>query len=178
MSNNSGNTPRLLSGKVKQQLPDGSYDFLSLSDAEKYLGAPVANGYVLSSLVDGTRSWVPPDSGATGATGPLGATGATGPTGATGATGATGQQGSTGSTGATGLTGSTGATGLTGSTGATGATGVTGATGSTGPVGATGTTGPIGPTGATGPVIPYIFDGGDPTSTYFVGPAFDCGGVT
>lgn len=175
MSNNSGNTPRLLSGKVKQQLPDGSFDFLSLADTEKYLGVPLANGYVLSSLVDGTRSWVPPDTGATGATGPIGATGATGPIGATGATG---QQGSTGSTGSTGFTGSTGATGPQGSTGATGATGQTGATGSTGPVGATGSTGPIGPTGATGPVIPYIFDGGDPTSTYFVGPAFDCGGVT
>lgn len=117
-TNATGNTPRLLSGKVKQQLPDGSYDFLSLADAEKYLGVPLANGYVLSSLVDGTRSWVPPLSGPTGATG------------------------------------------------------------ATGPIGATGTTGPIGPTGATGPVIPYIFDGGSPTSTYFVGPAFDCGGVT
>ena len=175
MSNNSGNTPRLLSGKVKQQLPDGSYDFLSLADAEKYLGTPLANGYVLSSLIDGTRSWVPPDTGATGATGPIGSTGATGPTGPTGATGITG---ATGATGSTGLTGSTGATGQQGSTGATGATGLTGATGSTGAVGATGSTGRIGPTGATGPVIPYMFDGGDPTSTYFVGPAFDCGGVT
>lgn len=112
------NTPRLLSGKVKQQLPDGSFDFLSLADTEKYLGVPAANNYVLTSLVDGTRSWQPADVGATGATGPIG------------------------------------------------------------PTGATGSTGPEGPTGATGPVIPYIFDGGSPTSTYFVGPAFDCGGVT
>jgi len=27
-------------------------------------------------------------------------------------------------------------------------------------------------------VVPYIFDGGNPYSTYYVGPAFDCGGVT
>ena len=30
----------------------------------------------------------------------------------------------------------------------------------------------------TATVVPYIFDGGTPYSTYFVGPAFDCGGVT
>jgi hypothetical protein len=37
---------------------------------------------------------------------------------------------------------------------------------------------PTGPTGPTGPITPYIFDGGSPTSSYAVGPAFDCGGVT
>lgn len=47
-----------------------------------------------------------------------------------------------------------------------------GTQGATGPVGATG------PTGATGAIVPYIFDGGTPYSTYYVGPAFDCGGVT
>lgn len=30
----------------------------------------------------------------------------------------------------------------------------------------------------TATVVPYIFDGGTPFSTYYVGPAFDCGGVT
>lgn len=49
---------------------------------------------------------------------------------------------------------------------------VTGTQGATGPEGATG------PTGATGAIVPYIFDGGTPFSTYYVGPAFDCGGVT
>lgn len=53
-----------------------------------------------------------------------------------------------------------------------------GPTGPTGPLGPSGATGPTGTTGPTGPVTPYIFDGGDPSSTYFVGPAFDCGGVT
>jgi hypothetical protein len=38
-----------------------------------------------------------------------------------------------------------------------------------------GPTGPTGSTGDTGPVIPYIFDGGDASSSYFLGPAFDCG---
>ena len=91
--------------------------------------------------------------------------GAIGPEGSTGATG-------TGSTGATGVAGNDGATGPAGSIGATGASGTIGLDGSTG------ATGIQGPTGATGPVVPYIFDGGSPSSTYFVGPAFDCGGVT
>ena len=144
----------------------------------------------------------------TGPTGLTGATGAdstvTGPTGLTGATGAastvTGPTGLTGATGAdstvtgpTGLTGATGAastvtghTGLTGPTGATGpistVPGPTGAQGPTGPAGSGGGggggDGPTGPTGANGATIPYIFDGGDPTSVYSVGPAFDAGGVT
>lgn len=34
-------------------------------------------------------------------------------------------------------------------------------------------------TGSAGAnAVPYIFDGGSPTSNYSVGPAFDCGGVT
>ena len=35
-------------------------------------------------------------------------------------------------------------------------------------------------TGFTGSaaIVPYIFEGGSPTSNYSVGPAFDCGGVT
>jgi hypothetical protein len=32
-----------------------------------------------------------------------------------------------------------------------------------------------GPTGPPGPVTSYIFDGGDASSTYVLGPAFDCG---
>ena len=62
-----------------------------------------------------------------------------------------------------------GPTGATGDTGDTGATGDTGDTGDTGHIGATGFT------GATGPVIPYIFDGGNASTSYFLGPAFDCG---
>ena len=49
--------------------------------------------------------------------------------------------------------------------------GPTGLTGSTGYTGSTGLTGP------TGMITPYIFDGGDPFTTYYLGPAFDCGGV-
>jgi hypothetical protein len=86
-----------------------------------------------------------------------------------------GPQGDQGSTGATGFNGSTGATGITGATGTTGATGLTGTTGASGTTGATGTPGA---TGATGPITAYIFDGGNPSSNYTVGPAFDCGGVT
>ena len=32
-----------------------------------------------------------------------------------------------------------------------------------------------GPTGPTGPTTSYIFDGGNSTSIYTIGPAFDCG---
>jgi hypothetical protein len=59
-----------------------------------------------------------------------------------------------------------------GSTGPTGADGPTGAAGEVGPSGADGAPGPTGP---TGPVTSYIFDGGSAASTYFLGPAFDCG---
>jgi hypothetical protein len=124
MANGAGNNAKLLSGRVRTQLPDGSYQFLSLANTEPYLGVPAANGYVLSSTTSGTRSWVAPG---------LGATGATGATGVVGPTGATGLQGSTGITGPTGATGVDGATGLTGATGPVGATGI-GATGATGPV--------------------------------------------
>jgi hypothetical protein len=114
--------------------------------------------------------------GFTGYTGPMGDvtnTGATGPTGSLGVTGATGLQGVTG---ATGLQGDTGDTGPTGATGIQGATGATGATGSAGVTGATGDQGTTGPTGQT-LIVPYIFDGGDPSSNYSVGPAFNCGSV-
>ena len=128
--------------------------------------------------------------GVTGATGPTGNTGntgntgptgsLTGPTGATGATGATGPTGFTGPTGATGPTGFTGPTGATGNTGPTGFTGPTGPTGFTGPIGTatnTGATGVGGPTGSTGPITYYIFDGGDPSTSFTDGPAFNCGGA-
>ena len=67
-----------------------------------------------------------------------------------------------------------------GGTSGTGPTGPTGSTGSTGPTGPTGRTGPTGSTGSTGPTgavlyTAIIFDGGDSTSTYPLGPAFDCG---
>ncbi len=59
--------------------------------------------------------------------------------------------------------------GFTGPTGVTGPAGF-GSTGATG-VGDTGATGP------TGPIIAYIFDGGQPSTSYVVGPAFNAGGV-
>jgi len=70
--------------------------------------------------------------------------------------------------------------GLNGPTGATGYNGTTGTTGPTGPTGyngTTGTTGPTGPTGPTGEVVysATVFDGGSASSTYPLGPAFDCG---
>jgi hypothetical protein len=37
--------------------------------------------------------------------------------------------------------------------------------------------GSTGPTGPTGNIVPYIFDGGNPSSVYTVGPAFNAGGV-
>ena len=78
-----------------------------------------------------------------------------------------------------GVTGSTGPTGAAG--GGTGATGPTGAAG-----GGTGNTGPTGPagggTGATGPtgsVLIYatVFDGGNASTNYIIGPVFNCGGA-
>jgi hypothetical protein len=59
-------------------------------------------------------------------------------------------------------------------TGETGPTGPTGMTGETGPTGM----GEAGPTGPTGPVVAYIFDGGDASSSYILGPAFDCGNAS
>jgi hypothetical protein len=47
-----------------------------------------------------------------------------------------------------------------------------------GPQGIQGLQGVQGLQGPQSPVIPYIFEGGSPSSTYSVGPAFDCGGVT
>jgi hypothetical protein len=114
----------------------------------------------------------------TGATGPTGWTGYTGPAGTATNTGATGPTGWTGPTGATGVTGNTGPTGPTGWTGPQGIPGTANNTGATGPTGYIGVDGATGPTGPTGTVAPYVFDGGTPTSSYVVGPAFDCGGVT
>jgi hypothetical protein len=54
----------------------------------------------------------------------------------------------------------------------------TGATGEVGPTGATGETGSTGATGPTGPVVAYIFDGGQASSSYVLGPAFDCGNAS
>ena len=85
MANGAGNNAKLLSGRVRTQLPDGSYEFLSLANTEPYLGVPATNGYILSSTTSGTRSWVAPGLGATGAPGATGV-GATGLTGATGVT--------------------------------------------------------------------------------------------
>ena len=76
-----------------------------------------------------------------------------------------------------GYTGPTGYTGYTGYTGHTGPTGYTGYTGYTGNTGYTGYTGYTGNTGPTGTVIyvATVFDGGSSTTTYPLGPAFDCG---
>jgi hypothetical protein len=65
--------------------------------------------------------------------------------------------------------------------GGSGGGGSTGPTGAVGPSG--GPTGPSGPTGAgstgpTGAVSSYIFDGGQASSNYTIGPAFDCGNAS
>ena len=84
----------------------------------------------------------------------------------------------------TGLQGPRGLQGVQGEQGIQGPTGLQGPRGRAG--GPTGPTGPAGGggggTGFTGPtgtfaVIPYIFDGGTPSSTYSLGPVFDAGGV-
>ena len=65
-----------------------------------------------------------------------------------------------------------------GSSGGGGGVGPTGPTGpSQGPTGSTGPTG-AGGTGPTGPVSSYIFDGGQASSNYTIGPAFDCGNAS
>lgn len=79
--------------------------------------------------------------------------------------------------GAIGASGPTGSTGLQGSTGPTGLQGEQGVTGYTGAEGPTGSAGLQGMTGPTGQFSYYIFDGGVPSSSYTVGPAFDAGGV-
>jgi hypothetical protein len=80
------------------------------------------------------------------------------------------------------LNGPTGPTGPAGGGG--GGTGYTGPTGPAG--GGTGNTGPTGPegggTGATGPtgsVLIYatVFDGGNASTNYIIGPVFNCGGA-
>jgi hypothetical protein len=76
---------------------------------------------------------------------------------------------------ALGPRGDTGYTGPAGYTSNTGATGVTGYTGYTGPAGYTSNTGATGATGTPGRAVTIIFDGGDSTSVYTNGPAFDCG---
>lgn len=106
--------------------------------------------------------------GQTGPTGPFG-----GPKGDTGPTGSFGPTGPFG--GPTGPSGPTGRAGPTGHLGQTGPTGKQGQMGIIGPTGAYG--GPTGDTGPTGQVIlvAILFDGGDSTTTYPFGPAFDCG---
>jgi hypothetical protein len=53
---------RLISNKVKKtpstQVSEDRYNFLQLSEAEPDLGAPLGDGYVLTSDLDGSRSWV------------------------------------------------------------------------------------------------------------------------
>jgi hypothetical protein len=94
-----------------------------------------------------------------------------------GPTGATGYNGTTGTTGPTGYNGTAGEAGPTGPTGYNGTAGEAGPTGPTGYDGTTGTTGPTGVTGPTGEVVysAIVFDGGSATSTYPLGPVFDCG---
>ena len=68
--------------------------------------------------------------------------------------------------------------GYTGPTGvAGGGTGTGDGTGYTGPTGSPG--GGTGPTGPTGSVLIYstIFDGGNASTNYIIGPAFNCGGA-
>jgi len=76
------------------------------------------------------------------------------------------------------------AEGVTGPTGSgTGSDSGTGFTGPTGPGSGTGFTGPTGPgsgtgfTGPTGSVVIYstVFDGGNASTNYILGPAFNCG---
>ena len=52
---------------------------------------------------------------------------------------------------------------------------MSGPQGPTGPTGKDGTNGVTGPTGPSGNTTAYIFDGGNSSSSYFLGPAFDCG---
>jgi len=79
-----------------------------------------------------------------------------------------------GGSGGTGYTGPTGPAGSASNTGATGPTGLIGPTGQAG-----GGTGPTGPTGPTGSVLIYstIFDGGNASTNYIYGAAFNCGGA-
>jgi hypothetical protein len=58
-----------------------------------------------------------------------------------------------------------------------GGTGYTGPTGSIGPTGPSG--GGMGQTGPTGSVIIYstVFDGGNASTNYIIGPVFNCGGA-
>lgn len=56
---------RLVSSKVKKtppsQVSESRYDFLQLSEAEPDLGVPGGNDYILTSNVDGERSWINAD---------------------------------------------------------------------------------------------------------------------
>ena len=88
--------------------------FISLEDAERYLGLPDTNAKVLASNTDGTRFWT-----TGGAQGDIGAQGAQGRQGAQGAQG----QGVQGAQGAAGPTGPQGVQGAQGNTGPTGPTG-------------------------------------------------------
>jgi collagen type VII alpha len=70
-----------------------------------------------------------------------------------------------------------GATGPTGSPGSGSGTGTDSGTGFTGPTGPAG--GGTGATGPTGAVLIYstVFDGGNASTNYILGPAFNCGGA-
>lgn len=102
------------------------------------------------------------------ATGPQGLMGPPGPQGPTGPTGATGPQGPQGIAGPTTVDVGTTTTVSYGTPAAVS----NGGTSTNVVLNFTLPQGPPGPTTA------YIFDGGDPYSSYSVGPAFDCGGVS
>jgi collagen type VII alpha len=69
--------------------------------------------------------------------------------------------------------------GFTGPSGSSGFTGPTGQPGVTGPTGQNGDTGQTGPTGPTGSVLIYatVFNGGNASTNYILGPVFNCGGA-
>ena len=60
---------KLISGRVKKtpsaNVSASRYEFIRLSETEPDLGLPVANGYILTANVDGTRQWILPSTVAT-----------------------------------------------------------------------------------------------------------------
>jgi len=142
----------------------GEYDGLTTYYANDGV---VYNGiaYVFTSQTPGTAIAPPTDPWAVVAGQPY-----TGPTGPMGPVGTGSGSGGTGYTGPTGPAG-----GGTGNTGPTGPAG--GGTGNTGPTGPAG--GGTGATGPTGSVLIYatVFDGGNASTNYIIGPVFNCGGA-
>lgn len=121
---------KLLSERVKKipstEVSTERYEFLKLSEAEPDLGVPLVDGYLLSSDINGIRTWVSPGAASTGYTGSQGTTGFVGSRGYNGSRGLqgfTGSQGFFGYTGSRGFTGSQGTTGFTGSRGFSGSQG-------------------------------------------------------